>query len=186
MSASSSALAQIARPYANALFDLGKESGSLGDIEGGLDSISALVNDSSDFADFLKSPLIDTEEKAKAMNAILDKVSLPALVSNFVKTAAGNGRLFALPAMIAAFKELAAAERGEMRAEVTSASELTKAQLDSLAATLKDKFGKDVALDTNIDPSLIGGLVVKVGSRMIDTSLKTKLTAMKVAMKEVG
>ncbi|MCB9992274.1 MAG: F0F1 ATP synthase subunit delta [Hyphomicrobiaceae bacterium] len=186
MSASRSALAQIARPYANALFDLGKADGALGDIEAGLDSVAALAGNSVDFADFLKSPLIDTDEKAKAMDVIIGKLDLPVLASNFIKTVARNGRLFALPAMISAFKERTATERGEMRAEVTSAAELSKSQLDSLARTLKDRFGKDVALETNIDPSLIGGLVVKVGSRMIDTSLKTKLTAMKVAMKEVG
>lgn len=186
MSTSSSALAQIARPYANALFDLGKEGKALSEIEQGLDSVTALMDESSDFSAFVRSPVLSTEEKATALGAIVDKAGLPVLAANFMKAVAANGRVFALPAMIDAFKALTAAERGEMRADVTSASALSKGQLENLASTLKSTFGKDVALDTHVDPSLIGGLVVKVGSRMIDTSLKTKLTAMKVAMKEVG
>lgn len=186
MSTSSSVLAQIARPYANALFDLAKEANNVAEIESGLDGLSALIDGNEDFANFLRSPVIDSEEKAGAMNAILAKANPGDLVGNFVKTIAANGRLFALPNMISAFKELAATDRGELRADVTSASKLSAAQVKSLADTLKKKFGKDISLDTHIDPELIGGLVVKVGSRMIDTSLKTKLTAMKIAMKEVG
>jgi F-type H+-transporting ATPase subunit delta len=103
-----------------------------------------------------------------------------------VKVVARNGRLFALPEIIKAFRERAADARGEVTADVTSATPLSASQLTTLAATLKAKIGKAVTLNQHVDPSLIGGLVVKVGSQMIDSSLKTKLTAMKIAMKEVG
>ena len=120
------------------------------------------------------------------MDAILAKAGVTVTVANFIRVVAHNGRLFILPAVIAAFRELAAKARGEVAAEVTSASPLSREQVTSLAATLKQKIGKTVTLQEHIDASLIGGLIVKVGSQMIDSSLKTKLTAMKIAMKEVG
>ena len=179
-------LSQIARPYASALFDLAKADNSVAAVEQGLDRLVALANESPDFARFLRSPVINTEEKAQAMHALLEKAKAHTTVGNFVKVVARNGRLFALPAIVAAFKERAAGHRGEVAADVTSAAPLTAAQVKSLADTLKAKIGKSVTLTQHVDPSLIGGLVVKVGSQMIDSSLKTKLTAMKIAMKEVG
>lgn len=186
MSASSSVLAQIARPYAAALFDLANEAKKLGEIEGSLNDVSDLIGNSDDFSTFLTSPAIAADVKANAVDAIVEKAKLPELVANFLRLVAKNGRLFALEAMISEFRALSAKARGEISAEVTSAAPLSKAQLNALADTLKAKAGKSVSLDTRVDPSLIGGLVVKVGSQMIDTSLKTKLTAMKIAMKEVG
>lgn len=177
---------QIARPYAQALFDIAQSEGSLDRVEAGLVSIGALSQDSEDFARFLGSPVISAEAKAAAMESILAKAKPDATVANFVKVVAANGRLFALPVMIKAFRDLASAARGEVSAEVTSAVPLSRAQVTSLAATLKAKIGKTVTLNEHVDPSLIGGLQVKVGSQMIDSSLKTKLTAMKIAMKEVG
>jgi len=177
---------QIARPYAQALFDIAQSEGSLDRVEAGLVSIGALSQDSEDFARFLGSPVISAEAKAGAMDSILAKAKPDATVANFVKVVAANGRLFALPVMIKAFRDLASAARGEVSAEVTSAVPLSRAQVTSLAATLKAKIGKTVTLNEHVDPSLIGGLQVKVGSQMIDSSLKTKLTAMKIAMKEVG
>ena len=179
-------LSQIARPYASALFDLAKADNSVAAVEQGLDQLLALANESPDFSRFLRSPVINTEEKAVAMNALLERAKAHTTVGNFVKVVARNGRLFALPAIVAAFKERAAGHRGEVAADVTSAVQLTAAQVKSLADTLKAKIGKSVTLTQHVDPSLIGGLVVKVGSQMIDSSLKTKLTAMKIAMKEVG
>ena len=177
---------QIARPYAQALFDIAQSEGGLDRVEAGLVSIGALSQDSEDFARFLGSPVISAEAKAGAMDSILAKAKPDATVANFVKVVAANGRLFALPVMIKAFRDLASAARGEVSAEVTSAVPLSRAQVTSLAATLKAKIGKTVTLNEHVDPSLIGGLQVKVGSQMIDSSLKTKLTAMKIAMKEVG
>lgn len=177
---------QIARPYAQALFDIAQGDKSLDAVEQGLISISSLAAESSDFSRFLRSPVISAEAKAGAVDAILGKAKVNATVANFVRVVAANGRLFALPEIIKSFRALAAKERGEVSADVTSAVPLSKAQLSSLAATLKQKIGKTVTLNEHVDPSLIGGLQVKVGSQMIDSSLKTKLTAMKIAMKEVG
>lgn len=186
LAAQDSVLSQIARPYASALFDLAKADNSVAAVEQGLDELIALANENQDFARFLRSPVINTEEKAQAMHALLEKAKAHTTVGNFVKVVARNGRLFALPAIVTAFKERAAGHRGEVAAEVTSAVALTAAQVKSLADTLKAKIGKSVTLNQHVDPSLIGGLVVKVGSQMIDSSLKTKLAAMKIAMKEVG
>jgi F-type H+-transporting ATPase subunit delta len=181
-----SVLTQIARPYAAALFDLAKSEGSVDAVEAGLVELQKLSGESADFARFLRSPVISADEKSGAIANILGKAGLNATVSNFVKVVARNGRLFALPATIKAFQALAARDRGEVSAEVTSATALSKEQVASLAETLKQKIGKTVTLTEHVDPSLIGGLVVKVGSQMIDSSLKTKLSAIKIAMKEVG
>ena len=186
MVAQNSILQQIALPYASALYELAEGAKSVEQAEKSLDAISVLIGQSDDFSRFLRSPVIAAETKAEALKEILKKAETPELVSNFLNLVAENGRLFALPAMIARFKEIAAKKRGEVSAEVTSAAPLSKDQLNSLAETLKKKLGKTVTLNTNVDPSLIGGLQVKVGSQMIDSSLKTKLTAMKIAMKEVG
>ena len=177
---------QIARPYAQALFDLAKDDKSVEKVEKGLDAVGRLADESGDFARFLRSPVIRAEDKAVALERVLKEAKVDGTVANFLRVVAANGRLFALPATIKAFRELAATARGEISAEVTSATPLSAAQLKTLAETLKEKVGKTVTLKEHVDPSLIGGLVVKVGSRMIDSSLKTKLAAMKVAMKEVG
>ena len=181
-----SVLTQIARPYAAALYDLATSEGSVDKVEAGLKDLQSLSGESADFRRFLRSPVITSDEKSSAVDAILGKANLNATVSNFVKVVARNGRLFALPAIIKAFRTLAAGERGEVSADVTSATALSPAQISALADTLKAKIGKTVTLTEHVDPSLIGGLVVKVGSQMIDSSLKTKLAAMKIAMKEVG
>lgn len=186
MAEQSGVLTQIARPYAAALFDLAKSDSSVEAVEQGLDRLIALASESPDFARFLRSPVINTEEKLVAMHAVLERAKPHTTVGDFVRVVARNGRLFALPAIVAAFKAMAAGHRGEVSADVTSAVPLTDAQVKSLTETLRAKIGKTVSLNQFVDPSLIGGLVVKVGSRMIDSSLKTKLTAMKIAMKEVG
>lgn len=186
MAAANSVLVQIARPYAQALFDLARGDNAIDAVEQGLVAVGQLTSDSEDFARFLRSPVISADDKSKALDKILDRVQPNATVGNFLRVIARNGRLFALPAIIRAFRDLAAGARGEATADVTSAVPLSRAQLDALAETLRARIGKTVTLNEHVDPSLIGGLVVKVGSRMIDSSLKTKLTAMKVAMKEVG
>lgn len=186
LSASSSVLAHIARPYAAALYDLAAEAKAQSEIEGSLNDVADLIGSSDDFSNFLSSPVIPADVKTSAIDAIVEKAGLPEQTANFIRLVARNGRLFALPAMIASFKDIAAKARGEIRAEVTSAAPLSKTQLTAISDTLKAKAGKSVSLDTHVDPSLIGGLMVKVGSQMIDTSLKTKLAAMKIAMKEVG
>ena len=186
MAAQDSVLTQIARPYASALFDIANSSNSIPQVEAGLNAIASLANDSQDFSRFLRSPVIAADDKAKALDALLAKAKTNVLVANFLKLIARNGRLFALDAIIATFRELAARARGEVTADVTSAAPLNADQVKALAETLKGKLGKTVTLNQFVDPSLIGGLQVKVGSQMIDSSLKTKLAAMKIAMKEVG
>ncbi|HVX82314.1 MAG TPA: F0F1 ATP synthase subunit delta [Devosiaceae bacterium] len=186
MAAQNSVVAHIAQPYANALYELAREQGHVEAIETDLTAIGRLVDESADFARFLRSPVIAADDKAATMNAILGRINAGVVVANFVRLVARNGRLFALPAIIAAYRRLAAAARGEVSADVTSAAPLTPTQIQNLADTLKQKIGKTVTLAEHVDPSLIGGLIVKVGSQMIDSSLRTKLTAMKIAMKEVG
>jgi len=186
LSAQNSVLVQVARPYAAALFDLASEAGKVAEVEASLDGFAALVAESEDFANFLKSPVIDADRKRSVMETILAKAESPEVVGNFMRIVARNRRLFAVPAMIRQFKELAAKARGEVAADVTSAVPLSAAQRKSLTESLKKKIGKTVTLTAHVDPELIGGLVVKVGSQMIDSSLRTKLTAMRIAMKEVG
>ena len=186
MAAQNSVLTQIARPYASALFDLASSENQLASVETSLSDVSRLIGESADFARFLRSPVISADEKATALDAVLARAKTNGLVANFLKLVAQNGRLFALDAIIIAFRELAAEARGEVTADVTSAAPLSAAQAKSLGETLKAKIGKSVTLNQFVDPSLIGGLQVKVGSQMIDSSLKTKLAAMKIAMKEVG
>jgi len=185
LSASRSVLANIARPYASALFDLATETKSVAGIEKDLEQMGNLVSSSEDLSRLLVSPVISSEAKSTAIEAVLVKAGFDESVANFIRAVARNGRLFALPAMIEAFGELCAKARGEISAEVISAAPLSKKRLGELAKTLKSKTGKTVKLAASVDPSLIGGLVVRVGSQMIDSSLKTKLGAMKIAMKEV-
>ena len=186
MSAQNSVLVTIARPYASALFDLAQEAKDLAGVEKALDGLLNTINGSEEFSQFLESPVVSGDEKKAVVEALIKKAKAKGLTANFLNLVAKNGRLFALPAMISQFKALAAEDRGEVHAEVTSAQPLSKAHQDALAAALKKKIGKDVTLEQHVDADLIGGLIVKVGSQMIDSSLKTKLTAMKIAMKEVG
>lgn len=186
MAAQNSVLVQIARPYAAALYDLAKSENTLDAVEAGLDAIAQLAGESADFDRFLRSPVISADVKAATIDSIIARVNVHPTVAKLIKVVARNGRLFVLPTIIRSFRELAAEGRGEIAAQVTSAAPLSNAQLQTLTQTLKEKIGKTVTFTEHVDPSLIGGLVVKVGSRMIDSSLKTKLTAMKIAMKEVG
>lgn len=186
LSAQNSVLVTIARPYASALFDLAQEAKDLAGVEKALDGLLNTISNSAEFSQFLSSPVISGDEKIAVVDALIKKGKAKGLVANFLNLVAKNGRLFALPAMISQFKALAAKDRGEIHAEVTSAQPLSKAHQDALAKALKEKIGKDVTLEQHVDADLIGGLIVKVGSQMIDSSLKTKLTAMKIAMKEVG
>jgi len=168
------------------LFDLAKSENQLAQVETGLSDISRLIGESEDFSRYLRSPVIPGDIKASALDALLGKAKVNPVVGNFLRIVARNGRLFALDQIIVAFRELAAADRGETTADVTSAAPLSADQVKALAESLKGKLGKSVTLNQFVDPSLIGGLQVKVGSQMIDSSLKTKLAAMKIAMKEVG
>jgi F-type H+-transporting ATPase subunit delta len=172
--------------YATALFELAVEEKSIDTIAADLDAIDRMIEESTDLKRLVMSPVFSAEEQTRALAAILDKAGIAGTTANFIRVVAANRRLFVLQGMIAAFRKLVAAHRGEVSAEVTSAEELTEAQVESLAAALKASIGKDVRLSRKVDPGLLGGLIVKVGSRMIDTSLRTKLNNLKIAMKEVG
>lgn len=185
MSVSSPLLNEIAKPYANALFDLALEQGDVDDTEKALLDIHRLVQQSHDFNRFLTSPLISRAQQGDVVETWVKHAKFSHIVSNFLRLLVQKRRLFVLGDCIAVFKKLVADHRGEVTAHLVSAEELTAAQLDKLGAALKNKLGKDVSIDTCVDPSLIGGLIVRVGSQMIDSSLRTKLDAMKIAMKEV-
>jgi F-type H+-transporting ATPase subunit delta len=184
--ANSSLTSGVASRYAQSLFDIALESKALTKVEEQLSAFEAMLNDSEDLRRLIASPVFSTEEQINAVQAIAKKAGLDGLVGNFLNVVASNRRLFVLPAMISAFREIAAGHKGVVTADVTSALKLTAAQEKELKATLKDVAGKDVDINVTVDPSLLGGLIVKIGSRQIDTSLRTKLSSMKLALKEVG
>lgn len=176
----------VAKRYASALLGLAEESGATADVERDLAKFEGLLNESEDLVRLVKSPSFSAEEQQTALAALLDKAGISGLSANFVKLAAQNRRLFVLPDMIKAFRALLAERRGEETAEVTSAAPLSDDHVKALTEALASSLGKSVNIAAKVDPALIGGLVVKVGSRMVDTSLRTKLNSIKFAMKEVG
>jgi F-type H+-transporting ATPase subunit delta len=182
----SSLISGVARRYAGSLFDLALEANSVADVEKDLSRFEALLNESDDLKRLVESPVFSTEDQVKAISAIADKAGIAGLVGNFLRVVAENRRLFVLPGMIKAFHQIAAEHRGEVSADVVSAHALTPAQENELKAALKSAAGKDVTIHVTVDPSILGGLIVKMGSRQIDTSLRTKLSSLKLALKEVG
>jgi len=176
----------IAARYATAVFDLAKDGKKLKALEGDVNTLDAALAESDDLKALINSPIYTREEQGKAITAIATKMKLSPIVKNTLGLMAGNRRLFVLPQLVESLRKLIADEKGEVTAEVTSAKALTKAQSDKLAKTLKASVGKDVIINPSVDESLIGGLIVKVGSKMIDTSIKSKLGNLQNAMKEVG
>lgn len=176
----------VAGRYASALFDLAKESSKLTEVEGDLVKIQDLLKESPDLVRLVRSPVISSSDQSRALSAVLEKGGISGLASNFLLLLARNRRLFAVEDIIKVYRSLAAKARGEVSAEVSSAVALSEAQLAELKEALRASVGKDVTLDTRVDPSLLGGLVVKLGSRMIDSSLKTKLQNMKAALNETS
>jgi F-type H+-transporting ATPase subunit delta len=172
--------------YATALFDLAREEKSVDSVKADLDRFEALLNDSADLARLVRSPVFTADEQIKALSAILDKAGIGGTTAKFLKVLTTNRRLFAVSDVIRAYRALVARFKGEATADVTVAEQLSDRNLDSLKAALKSVTGKDVVLNVKVDPSIIGGLVVKLGSRMVDSSLRTKLNAIKHAMKEAG
>lgn len=186
MAAGDAIVEGMAGRYAAALFDLAKDAKQVPEVEAGLTKFQSMLDDSEDMRRMVRSPVISTEDQSKALGVIMEKAGISGLAANFFKLIASNRRLFAAADMIKGFKALAAQTRGEVTAEVTSAAKLSDAQVTELKKTLKDSVGKDVTLNTRVDPTLLGGLVVKVGSRMIDSSLKTKLQNLKVVLSGAG
>ncbi len=176
----------VAGRYATALFELARDEKSVDSVKADLDKFDAMVADSADLARLVRSPVFTADEQAKALAAILDKAGISGIAANFLKVLTANRRLFAVRDVIRSFRTLVARFRGEASAEVTVAEQLSDKNLEALKAALKSVTGKDVDLNVKVDPTIIGGLVVKLGSRMVDSSLRTKLNSIKHAMKEAG
>lgn len=176
----------VAGRYATALFDLASDGRSLNPVEKDLTTLQELLDGSNDLRRLVTSPVYSAEDQARAVAAILEKVGIKGLVANFILLIVRNRRLFVLPDIIRAFRQLLSEKRGEVTADVTSASALSDTQIETLNAALKASMGKTVQLTQHVDQSLLGGLIVKVGSRMVDGSLQTKLRNLRLVMKEVG
>lgn len=183
MAANGSVVGDIAERYGLALYELADEAKSLDEVASDLDSLKALIAESDDLSKLLRSPVIDADDKTKAINTILEQGGANSLTRRFVGVVAGNDRLFVLADMITAYLAELSTRRGEVTAEVISARPLNDDQLQQLTESLRAKLGGKVAVEPSVDSSLIGGLVVRVGSRMIDASLKTKLQRLQFAMK---
>lgn len=183
---SGSMISGMAGRYAGSLFELAKEAKAISTVEADLGRFEKLLEGSDDLQRLVESPVFSADDQLKAISAVLDKAKITDLVGNFLRVVAKNRRLFAVPQMIRAFRHIAAEDRGETTADVTAAHALNATQEKELKAALKAVAGKDVSINVSVDPSILGGLVVKMGSRQIDTSLKTKLNSLKLALKEVG
>ncbi len=176
----------MAGRYATALFELALEERALDAVKDDLDRFAALVDESADLRRLVRSPVFTAEEQLKALAAVLDRAGISGLAANFLKVVAGNRRLFAARDMVRVYRQLVARHKGEVTAEVTLAERPSEAHLGAIKDALKAVTRKDVQVDVKIDPAIIGGLVVKLGSRMVDSSLRTKLNSIKQAMKEVS
>ncbi len=176
----------IAARYATALFELAREGGALAALEADVSALSLALSESADFRALISSPVYSRDDQAGAIAALAKKMGLSGLFSNTLGLMAGNRRLFVLPNLLAVLRDRIADEKGEVTADVTAASALSADQSAKLAKSLTASFGKTVKLNVAVDQSLIGGLVVKVGSKMIDTSIRSRLAALQNKMKEVG
>ena len=175
----------MAGRYGNALFELARDSKAVDAVKADLERFDALIADNPDLNRMVRSPVFGADEQLRALAAILDKAGIKGLAANFLRVITTNRRLFAVRDMIRAYRVLAARQKGEVTAEVTVAQPLSDKNIGALKDALKSVTGgKDIDLDMNVDPAIIGGLIVKVGSRMVDSSLRTKLNAIKIAMKE--
>lgn len=176
----------LAQRYAAALLELAEEKRALDAVSADLAALGHMIADSDDFQKLISSPLIERADQARAIGAVAKAAGFGELTQRFVGLVAANRRLFALPAIIKAFQKMLADKRGEVAAEVTAAHALTDAQKAAVSEAIKRVVGGKVSIDMKIDPSLLGGLIVRVGSRMIDGSVKTKLQKLQLAMKGVG
>ncbi len=175
----------MAGRYASALFELALEAKAVDTVKQDLEQFDALIASSADLNRLVRSPVFGTDERLKALQAILDKAGIKGLTANFLRVITTNRRLFAVRGMIRGFRSLVAKHKGEVVAQVTVAEALNDKNIDALKSALKSVTGgKDIDLEVKVEPAIIGGLIVKVGSRMVDSSLRTKLNAIKFAMKE--
>ena len=185
MASKHSGVSGLADRYAAALFDLADERKSLDELAADLRQLRAMLADSADLRRLVRSPILSRADQGRAIAAVADGAGLQPLTRNFLGLVARNRRLFAVPSMIDAYLARLAARRGEVTAEIVAAQALTPAQLDAVSEQLRKAMGSKVAVEVRVDPALLGGLVVKVGSRMVDASLRSKLHRLQLAMKGV-
>jgi F-type H+-transporting ATPase subunit delta len=183
VSSASSGVSGVAGRYAAALFDLAEEQKKLDEVASDLAQIRELLAESADLRRLVASPVISRENQGRAVEAVLQKAGVSDITVRFVGVVARNRRLFALDDMCAAYRDLLAERRGEITAEVTTAHPLSDAQRDSLERELRTAMGSKVALDAHVDADLLGGMIVRVGSRMVDSSLRTKLQRLELSLK---
>jgi len=174
----------MAGRYAGALFDLARESNAVDQVQADLKAFDALIASSPDLTRLVRSPVFSTDDQARALVAVLAMAGISGIAANFLRVVASNRRLFAVREIIRGFNALVARHKGEVTAAVTVAEPLNDARMAEIRDALRQVTGKDVQIDLTVDPSIIGGLKVKVGSRMVDASLRTKLNSIKFAMKE--
>lgn len=177
-------LSGVAARYASALFDLAREQNAVDAVAGDLDRFDAMVRESPDLERLLRNPVFTAEEQARATDALLNRAGIAGLAGNFIRLVASNRRLFALTDMIRGYRDLVADAKGIVRVQVTLAEPASERVMNEITAALREVAKAEVALSVKIDPSLIGGLVVKMGSRMVDASVRTKLNSIRLAMKE--
>jgi F-type H+-transporting ATPase subunit delta len=176
----------LAERYAGALFDIADERGRLDEVASDLRQLRTMLSDSVDLTRLVRSPILTRAEQGKGVSALAERAGFAPLVRDFLAVVAKNRRLFAIPAMIEAYLARLAERSGEVAAEVIAAQPLSKTQLTQLSDQLRLSVGRRVSVDTRVDPGLIGGMIVKVGSRMVDGSLKSKLQRLQLAMKGIG
>lgn len=186
MATDTSGLSGLAGRYAAAVYDIAETAGTLDAVAEDLRSLRRMIEDSVDLRRMIASPVVDRAGQAKAMRALLEAAGANALTLRFVGVVSDNRRLFVLPAIIEAYLRQLAARRGEVVAQVTSAKPLSPAHVDKVTENLRRSLGSKVMVDLKVDPDLIGGLVVRVGSKLVDDSLRTKLMRLQLAMKGVG
>jgi F-type H+-transporting ATPase subunit delta len=178
-------LSGVALRYASALFDLAREANAVDAVSGDLGRFNEMIQGSQDLQRLIRNPVFTAEEQSDAIAALLDRAGISGLAGNFIRLVAAKRRLFALPDMIRAYGDLVADAKGIVRAQVILAEEPSDTVMNEIKAALRDVAKADVSVNVKIDPSLIGGLIVKMGSRMVDASVRTKLNSIRLAMKEV-
>ena len=183
MASDTTGVSALAERYAAALFDIAEERRALDQVAADLRQLRAMLAASADLMRVVRSPILSRRDQARAVLALAQRAELSALVRDFLAVVARNRRLFAVPAMIDGFLAMLAARRGEVTAEVVAAQPLTEAQLDALSEHLRRTVGRRVTVDARVDQRLIGGMIVKVGSRMVDASVENKLRRLQLAMK---
>ena len=186
MASETTGVSGLAERYAAALFDLADERRMLDEVATNLRELRAMLQASGDFSRLIRSPVLSRDQQAKAVGIVAERAGLSPLVRDFLAVVARNRRLFAVPAMIEAFLAKLAARRGEVTAEVFAAQPLSEAQLAALNEQLRRSIGSRVSVDVRVDPGLIGGLMIKIGSRMVDGSIKSKLQRLQLAMKSIA